>query len=286
MAKREDCGVQNDAVMVDCDGVQLAVSRQGKGPPVVCLHAIGHGGHDFDALTGAIRDRFEVVCIDWPGQGRSGDDPKPPSADRYAELLGLVLHKLQIENPIIIGNSIGGAAAILYASRWPVRALVLCDSGGLVPVSALVRGIVSVFVRFFKAGERGAPWFEKAFRFYYHRVVLPAPAATEQRQRIIQAGYEVAPILRMAWESFGQPEADLREIAAALDVPIWCAWAKGDRVIPLWMCRPAIRKLKQVKLSEFNGGHSVFLEQPVAFSEAFLEFALNLPSVSRQEGVA
>lgn len=279
MKMREACGVVKGSPLVDCDGVQLAVSREGAGPPVVCLHAVGHGGRDFEAFADAVKDRFEVIRIDWPGHGRSAADTVPPSAARYAELLGKVLERLQIRNPIIVGNSIGGAAAILHASRQPVRALVLCDPGGLVPVTAFVRRITGLFVRFFRAGERGAGWFDRAYAFYYRRIVLPSPAAAEQRMRIIAAGRESAPVLRLAWESFGRPDADIRSIAAGLDVPIWCAWAGSDRVIPLWMCKPAIRKLGNASLSIFRGGHSAFLEQPAEFAGEFLEFANGLESI-------
>ena len=55
----------------------------GQDPAVVCLHAIGHGGGDFADFASAVKDRFEVIRIDWPGQGQSGPDPKPLSPARY-----------------------------------------------------------------------------------------------------------------------------------------------------------------------------------------------------------
>lgn len=277
--RREGLGVAEGSLLLDCSQVQLAVSREGRGPAVVCLHAIGHGARDFDAFSLAIKDRYEVIRIDWPGHGRSGPDTERLSAQRYAELLVQALDQLDITSPIVVGNSIGGAAAILYAARRPLRALVLCDSGGLVRVSGLVRGFTRVFARFFRAGERGAPWFRSVFSWYYRYVVLPSKAAAAQRQRIIDSVSETAPLLRAAWESFGRSDADLRTTAATLDVPIWCAWAKGDRVIPLWMCRPAIRRLRRAKLSTFKGGHSAFLEQPDAFTLAFRQFADALGSI-------
>lgn len=272
MSMREVCGVPEGLPLVICDGVPLAVSREGVGPAIVCLHAVGHGGGDYDAFTAALKDRFEIIRIDWPDHGRSGSDKVLPSATRYAELLTLLLDQLQVNNPVLIGNSIGGAAAILYASRKPVRALVLCDSAGLVPINAMVRAASSLFSRFFAAGERGAGWFHSAYNFYYRRIVLPAPAAARQRQRIVAAGHECAPVLRLAWQSFARPDADLRGLAATLDVPIWCVWGRGDRVIPLWMCRPAIARMRQACLSTFSGGHSAFLEQPDWFAGKFLGF--------------
>jgi len=137
--------------------------REGRGQPVVCLHAVGHGGRDFDAFARAVRNDFEVIRIDWPDQGRSAPNHEPPSPARYAALLCGVVKALAIERPIVLGSSIGGTTAILYASTDPVRALVLCGPGGLVDMPPSVTRICNAFSRFFGAGARGAWWFGSAF---------------------------------------------------------------------------------------------------------------------------
>lgn len=271
--RTESPGVPPGSTFEEVDGVKLAVSREGHGPPVVCLHAIGHGSGDFDAFVERVRQRHEVIRVDWPGHGQSSSDGQPVSAARYCVLLAALLDRLGVKQPIIVGNSIGGAAALLYASRHPVAGLVLCGSGGLVPVNAAVRVICRLFAAFFEAGERDARWFAPAFQLFYRHVVLPEPAATAQRERIIEAGRSVAPMLKQAWHSFARPDADLRALAAALDVPIWCAWSRSDRVVPLWTCRAAIRRFKRARVSLFTGGHSAFLEQPDAFADEFVKFA-------------
>jgi 4,5:9,10-diseco-3-hydroxy-5,9,17-trioxoandrosta-1(10),2-diene-4-oate hydrolase len=274
---RLELGAPAGSAMADAGGVRIAVARWGAGAPVICLHAIGHGARDFEALAARIGERFEVIALDWPGHGRSDDDVRAPaSAQRYAELLVSVLAKLGVTNPIILGNSIGGAAAMIHAARAPVRGLVLCDSGGLVEVDAEVRRLIGLFVRFFRAGVRGAWWFRPLFALY--RLVLPAPAAREQRRRIVAAASASAPVLVQAWSSFARPEADLRALAARLDVPAWFAWAKGDKVIPLARCRPAIAAMRQASLTEFAGGHAAFLEQPEAFVAGFEAFVASLPA--------
>jgi 4,5:9,10-diseco-3-hydroxy-5,9,17-trioxoandrosta-1(10),2-diene-4-oate hydrolase len=276
MSLVEEIGVPMGSPTVDADGVQIAYVRTGRGVPVVCLHAIGHGGRDFDAFAALVRDQFEVVRIDWPGQGRSSDDAKAPSATRYAELLGHALAALKIERPILLGNSIGGAAAVIHAASHPVRGVVLCNTGGLVEVTDEITRACNFMSRFFAAGTRKAWWFGPTFWAYYTFLVLPSSAARAQRKRIIAAGYDVAALLRDAWLSFGKPEADLRAIAATLDVPVWVAWAKGDRVIPLARCLPAIRAMKKARLTKFGGGHAAFLERPKQFARAFRVFAKTL----------
>jgi len=281
MPHRKAVGAPPGSPMIEVDGVRLAVAREGRGPAVVCLHAIGHGARDFEAFAAAMRGRFEIIRVDWPGQGRSGEDHWPASADRYADLLGGLLAKLDVEAPIIVGNSIGGAAAIIHAARAPVSALVLCDPGGLVAVDRLARRFCGAFAAFFRAGARRAWWYGPAFALYY-RLVLPSAAASEQRRRIVAGAYETAPVLVQSWESFGRPEADIRALAAGLTIPVWLAWAKDDKVIPLSRCRPAIDTMRRASLTLFPGGHAAFLEQPRAFAAGFAAFVegVALPAVN------
>jgi pimeloyl-ACP methyl ester carboxylesterase len=276
MSLRARTGVPAGSPTIEIDGVSLAYDRQGAGPPVVCVTAISHGARDFDALARRISHRFEVIRLDWPGHGRSGDDSQPASAARYGALLAGALDRLGVIEPIVVGNSIGGAAAIAAASRRPVRALVLCDSGGLGPVNATVVRYCAAFAGFFAAGERGAWWFKAAFTAYYRFLVLPQAAAQDQRRRIIAAAYETAKVSRQAWESFGRPETDLSTVLHGLGVPVWFAWASRDRVLPLSFCKAAIEATPDSFLTTFTAGHAAFLEQPDAFAEAFLAFADSL----------
>lgn len=273
---REELGVAPQSPTMMVDGVRLAYSREGRGPTIVCLHAIGHGARDFDAFAREVADQFELVRIDWPGQGRSGPDAKAPSAARYAELLAGAMSHLNIERPIILGNSIGGAAAMIYAATHPVKALVLCNPGGLIAVTPKISRACTSISRFFGAGARNAFWFKLAFWAYYRLLVLPSASARAQRQRIIAAGSEIAPVLRDAWLSFGQPNADIRALAAGLDVPVWFAWATGDKINQLRQCLPAIKAMKHATLTRFGGGHAAFLERPGSFARAFRSFAKSL----------
>lgn len=272
----EETGVPKGSPTVTVDGVSIAYAREGRGQPVVCLHATGHGGRDFEAFAAAVRGQFEVIRVDWPGQGRSGQDHQPASAARYGDLLVGLLDALKIERPILFGNSIGGAAALRCAAERPVKALVLCNTGGLIEITPAISKACSAMARFFDAGVRKAWWFGTAFSAYYTLLVLPSAAARAQRRRIIAAGYDVSEVLRDAWRSFGRPEADIRSTAVKLDVPVWFAWATGDRLIQLKACMPAISKMKRATVTRFGGGHAAFLERPAAFAKAFRKFAATL----------
>ncbi|HTO60117.1 MAG TPA: alpha/beta hydrolase [Bradyrhizobium sp.] len=280
--RRWETGVPEGSVRIPVDGVDLAVDDRGAGQPVICLHAIAHGSADFDTFAARAAGRYRVIRIDWPGQGRSGEDGVAPAPARYAALLRGVVVQLGIEDPVIIGCSIGGAAAIEYASRYPVRALVLANPGGLVTPSKTVSRACRAISRFFAAGSRGAWWFGAAYRGYY-RLVLPWPHAWRQRQRIVRAGYENAALLAAAWSTFADPrQADQRRAAIDLDVPVLFTWAMHDRINLFRASQATIARMKNARVVKFDGGHAAFLEQPKQFVAVFDRFIAGIAGAARR----
>jgi 4,5:9,10-diseco-3-hydroxy-5,9,17-trioxoandrosta-1(10),2-diene-4-oate hydrolase len=255
------------------DGVRLAYDDEGVGPAIVCLHSIGHGASDFARLRARLRGRHRVLAVDWPGQGRSGEDRLAPTAARYADLLAGLLDALALERVVLIGNSIGGAAALRYAAAHPQRVerLVLENPGGLDRPDRLSRFVIGRMVRFFSAGVRGARWYPLAFAAYY-RIVLPNRAAALQRQRIVSAWFEIAPLLQQAWRGFGEPSADLRGLVSDIVCPVLFAWAVRDRFVQLRRSLPAIQRFPQARLERFRAGHAAHLETPDAFETAVERF--------------
>ena len=273
--RRSGVGAPDPVTWIDAGGTRLAVMRRGRGDPVICLHAIGHGARDFEPLAARVSGRFEIVAPDWPGQGRSPADGKPPAPAHYASLLLSAMDALGIGRAIVLGNSIGGATALRFAAAHPerVRALVLCNSGGLAALTPFTRFLIGRFAAFFGAGERRKAWFGPAFRLYYANVLKRAP---EQRERIVASGYEIAGVLREAWQGFAEPQADISALASKIACPVWIAWAKDDRILAWSRCKAAAEKFPDVRVALFAGGHAAFLEDPDNFAAAFSAFAQGL----------
>lgn len=270
---RAALGAQTPVSFVEANGGRIALMRRGRGTPLVCLHAMAHGARDFELLAQKLGDGFETIALDWPGHGLSDDDGQTPEARHYADVLTCVLDALKLERPILLGCSIGGAAALrVAAARNDIRGLVLCNAGGLQAVTPVTKFAIARMVSFFRAGERGRKWFGGAYRFYYTRIVLPlAPPA--HRERIIAAGYELAPLLRKAWETFAQSDADTRTLVAKVECPILFAWAKGDRILAWPQSKKAAATAKTGTVALLKGGHAAFLEDLDNFAATLRSFA-------------
>jgi pimeloyl-ACP methyl ester carboxylesterase len=213
-----------------------------------------------------------VIAIDWPGYGDS-PAPSPPesaSARKYAALLRELLERLQLGPAILIGNSVGGFAALRAALDRPqhVRAIVLVDPGGFTRHNVLTRAFVRL---------KGTQWFTRriAGRFARHYLVRRTPwtkAIIERADRERLDPVRVA-VDAAVWRSFLEPGHDLSSAAASLAVPTLIVWGRRDPNVPLRRDGAVARAaLPAATFVEVDTGHAPQAEDPEAFLAAVLPF--------------
>ncbi|HYK65091.1 MAG TPA: alpha/beta hydrolase [Patescibacteria group bacterium] len=271
--KRFAVGASQNCRTVVVDGVSIAYDDRGAGFPVVGLHAITHGSRDFEHVANGLAARWRFITPDWPGQGRSGPDAEPARLDRYTALLAGFLDALKIDRAILIGNSIGGSAAMAYAAKFPdrVAGLVLADPGGLIPMNAFGYRFCGLMAALGRAGHRNAFYFSPIFSILY-RQFLRTPAARAQRGRIVEAAPECAGIWEQAWLSFRTPDADQTNVGAHITCPVLFTWAERDPVVSYAASKSAIARFPNHSVALFEGGHCPFLEEPEKFLAAVQPF--------------
>ncbi|MER8234823.1 alpha/beta hydrolase [Streptomyces sp. NPDC094049] len=118
---------------VSRDGVRLSVRDWGgSGTDVLLLHGLaGHSG-EWDATARLLRDSgHRVVALDQRGHGASERRPEDVSRAAYVADAVAVIEELDLERPVLIGQSLGGSTALLTAAAHPAlpRALVLVEAG-------------------------------------------------------------------------------------------------------------------------------------------------------------
>jgi pimeloyl-ACP methyl ester carboxylesterase len=108
-------------------------------PPLVLVHGLGQGSRDFRPVFAALARERRVVSFDLPGFGISarGGAYTP---ERYAALLDHIVEDTGKDQVDLLGHSLGGAVALLYAGGHPsrVRRLVLVDVAGILHREAFV----------------------------------------------------------------------------------------------------------------------------------------------------
>ena len=282
--KRFAVGVSAECRTVSVEGVSIAYDDRGEGFPIVGLHAITHGGRDFEQVAGRLASRSRFITFDWPGQGRSGPDEHPARLGRYTALLAGFIDSLKIKRAVLIGNSIGGSAAMAYAAQFPdrVAGLVLANPGGLIPMNMFGYRICGLMAALGRAGQRDAFYYKPLFSMQY-RQILQTPAARAQRDRIVDAAAECAGIWEQAWLGFRMPQADQTRIGEQIHCPVLFTWAERDRIVSFARSKDAIGRFPNHQIALFGGGHCAFLEEPEKFLAAVEPF---LEKITAEEPLA
>lgn len=112
----------------------LAVDDGGLGGlPVVFVHSVAGNSSHWDAQLQHLRPRRRAVALDLRGHGRS----EAPRNDDYriaamAGDIGAVVDSLGLEKFALVGHSLGGGVALVYAGAHPdrVAGLLLVDPIG------------------------------------------------------------------------------------------------------------------------------------------------------------
>ena len=123
---------QKEAVVF---GQKIRYVEAGSGPVVVLLHGLGGNSTNWAFNTPALAQKFRVVVPDQVGFGSSDKPLVNYRIGTYVDFLDKFLSELKVERATLVGNSMGGWIAALYALRYPgkVDRLVLADSAGFAP---------------------------------------------------------------------------------------------------------------------------------------------------------
>src|SRR5687768_13936451 len=118
-----------------CAGLYCELS--GSGDPIIALHGLGASLYSWRELVGKIPNR-QLILIDFRGAGKSDK----PSDNRYstheqARLISQYIREKNFQNLTLMGNSYGGAVALLVAlklgetneDRKRLSRLILIGSG-------------------------------------------------------------------------------------------------------------------------------------------------------------
>lgn len=104
---------------VGVNGVELYYEREGDGQPVVFHHGAFSDHQAWGYQEEALADEYEVITYDARGHGRSeGSDHDGYTMDMYAADLHGLITALDLDEPFVVGLSMGGKVALTYAAQY------------------------------------------------------------------------------------------------------------------------------------------------------------------------
>jgi len=238
---------------------EYTVSQGPKGSPtLVLVHGAGgnhlHWPPELRCLPGAT-----VYALDLPGHGRSGGQGRDTIED-YAKAIVEFLDTVGVEQPVIVGHSMGGAIALTLALHFPnrVAGLVLMATGARLRVApAILDGMHSDFEGSVELITRFA-WSPET-----------KPALTELgRQALLETGPDVLLGDFSACDRF-----NVMERLGEIEHPTLVIAGTADQLTPPKYARFLTEHIPNARLVLVeDASHMVMLERPLEVTGAVREF--------------
>jgi pimeloyl-ACP methyl ester carboxylesterase len=267
-----------------------------EGVPLVLLHGFGNEAHIYDDFAPEVAPYYRTVALDLRGHGDSGHDPERRYDYEYhVRDLECVTAALGIERFVLIGHSLGGRIATLFAGKHPERmaGLVLVDSGPELDS----RGTLRIRLDVEKAGAAAGGGAGIASPAEYQRMLSIAyPAARpEAVARMARHGLRARPdgsFERKTDPAFHEGSRRMSAAEAAerekrVTQELWSALARVS--CPALVVRGAASDVLSADVAErmaeevlpkgrlalvARASHSVMTDNPEGFAETVCSFVL------------
>jgi pimeloyl-ACP methyl ester carboxylesterase len=268
---------------IDVDGTLTRYLTAGEGPPLVLMHALGENALDWRWVLPTLARAHRVYAPDLPGFGGSAKPPADYSPAFFERFLAAFLDTLGIERAAVVGNSLGGLAALRLALSDPPRvtALGLVDSAGLGrEISLALRqltlpGYGELAITWSKTppGAAVRAWGRVPLLFARRQQVPPEWLEEQYRLAQLPGFLEAALIALRAHIDLGGQREVLLDRLPRLKMPTLILWGACDRVVPPDQAREAAARLRWGSLELIaDCGHLPHVERPDRFAAALDKF--------------
>lgn len=251
------------------DGIRAYYDLAGSGPALVMVHGASQDSLSWQYVIDRFAPYYTVYALDLPGHGKSGMPAGGPhtSTEQNAAYLLQFLDAAQIQDPVLMGHSMGGGVVTQAAVNNParVRGLVLVDgaSVNVVKSSGYNPRILEM------ARVNPGDWFEVTFRTLMGSQSDPARA-----EEVVTDARRCIPAVAFADIcAFGGFR--MEQILDRIECPVLIVEGEEDWSVPTESAREVERVLRErnvpVEYIEWAGiGHFPQSECPEPFTRDVL----------------
>ena len=227
---------------------------------MVFLHGWGVSSKIFEPLFQGLKSDYLIYAPDLPGFGGEPIE-KAMNLKDYAEWVYEFLKNKNIENPVIVGHSFGGAVAARLALLHPERVSKLVLAG-----AAAIRrpGPKTKFIR--KLSGILSPFVPDKWRRILIKILKLEKSDYAQIENLL---------LKETFKTV--ISEDLTPLLNSLSAPTLVIWGEKDEETPLEEGRLIAGSIPNARLEIIkSAGHFMFLEKPEEFIKLIKNFSDNI----------
>ena len=120
---------------IKVNGVNLAYESQGSGETIVILHGFAFSKALYRAQIIEFSKKYRVIAIDMRGHGDSDKPYSDYSPEVFAKDISFFLDEMGFSQVSVLGHSLGGLVAQVFALTYPsrVKSLILYGTSASIP---------------------------------------------------------------------------------------------------------------------------------------------------------
>lgn len=251
----------------------------GTGPTIVLLHGFASDKEVWLPVAKLMTPHFHLVIPDLPGWGESSRTPDGNyDIDAQASRLDAFVRTLRLPRFLLVGHSMGGAIAGVYAAGHPehVAGLALLDAFGL-------KARENTFDREIQAGKDPFLFGDRAGFARLTALVFDQPPQVPGRfvDVLVKRNQRNQAFIKRTLKALQQPSQYLsvQDRLGRLTMPVLGLWCHDDKVIDLSALdslRNGLTAASAISTSTINGcNHMPMLERPVETAQILTGFALS-----------
>jgi pimeloyl-ACP methyl ester carboxylesterase len=225
---------------------------------MVLLHGLFGQLSNWDGVVAQFGEAYNIYVPALPIY----DTPKNDPLYFLVDYLEQYIANHDLKNIILVGNSLGGHVAILYAARngHNIKNLILTGSSGLYENTTM-----GSFPK-----RSTADYIKERVEYTFHDPAVATEALIAQVLRITTDAHQCLGVLRVAKSAQRHYVADLLPQIAA---PTLLIWGKEDRITPIHVAREFHDMIPDTQLVVLNNcGHAPMMEKPAEFNAALQQY--------------
>jgi pimeloyl-ACP methyl ester carboxylesterase len=265
-------------VQAKINGISLAYNDQGKGLPIVFLHAFPLNRTMWAQQEAVLAPQFRIVTIDLRGHGESDAPLWHYTLDQSADDVCALLDHLSIQQAIFVGLSMGGYLLFAFYRKYAdrVKGLVLADTRAQADTSEGKDGRFQMAQTAYKNGPSAIA-----------DIMIPkllSPVTIQTRPEIVQkvrAMIEGNQISGIAGDLMAMAERpDSIPILKQITCPTQIIVGQLDQATPPSDAKFMADQIPSARLAIIpQAAHLANLEQPDLFAQIVRSFASDLSEI-------
>lgn len=268
------------------DSLDISYVKEGIGAQTLLfVHGLSSNSDAWSKNIAVLKNEYTCIALDLPGYGKSSKPQVDYTPSYFAEVLHQFIEKLELENIVLIGHSMGGQASIKLAITYPddIQKLILVAPAGLEQFSDASAKVMQSFFTVASVKNTTDEQIEKNYALNFYEQPKEVSKMIADRKNIKQAS-----------DFEANCEAIVSSVSGMLNDPVYndlggisqntlVIFGDKDMLIPNRYFNPtltteavgniALENIQNAKL-EFikDAGHFVQFEKPKKVNALIQEF--------------